>query len=77
MLTALYFCARILAVLALFAVLGAAALWGQPVNETISGTVPDPSAAAIANATVEAQAALPSVHIGSDRASGRDVFGVV
>jgi hypothetical protein len=53
MLTQLYVRGRVLLVLALLAVLGATALWGQAVNGTISGTVTDPSGAAIAGATVE------------------------
>jgi hypothetical protein len=63
--------------------IGAAALWGQAVGGTISGTVTDPSSVAIAGARGAVVTAgcysmpqLPSVHIGSDRASRRDVFGV-
>jgi hypothetical protein len=52
MLTQSYFRGRVLVVLALFAVLGVAALWRQAVNGTISGTATDPSGAAIAGATV-------------------------
>src|SRR3974390_2020827 len=52
MLTRVYICRRGLLVLALFAVIGAAAL-GQAVNGTISGTITDPSGAAIAGASVE------------------------
>jgi hypothetical protein len=53
MLTQMCFRGRVFLVLALFAVLGVNALWGQAVNGTISGTVTDPSGAAIAGATVE------------------------
>jgi hypothetical protein len=53
MLTQVYIRERVLLVFALFAVIGATALWGQAVNGTISGTVTDPSGAAIAGATVE------------------------
>jgi hypothetical protein len=53
MLTQLHIRGRVFLVLALFAVIGATALWGQAVNGTISGTVIDPSGAAIAGATVE------------------------
>ncbi|MGA2882601.1 MAG: carboxypeptidase-like regulatory domain-containing protein [Bryobacteraceae bacterium] len=53
MLTQLYTRGRIFIVLALFAIIGVAALWGQAVNGTISGTVTDPSGAAIAGAMVE------------------------
>ena len=53
MLTQLHHHRRVFLVLTLFAVIGATALWGQAVNGTISGTVTDPSGAAIANATVE------------------------
>ena len=42
MLTHLYLGRLVLLVLALFAVVGAIALWGQAVNGTISGTVTDP-----------------------------------
>ncbi len=82
MLTQLSFRGRVLLVFAPFAVTGVNALWGQAVNGTISGTVTDPSGAAIAGATVERTprghriARLPSVDIGSDRTSGRDFFGV-
>jgi hypothetical protein len=44
---------RVVFVLALLGVIGAGLLWGQAVNGTISGTVTDPSGAAIANATVQ------------------------
>ncbi len=53
MLTQLYLSGRVLMFLALFAVIGATAVWGQAVNGTISGTVVDPSGAAVAGATVE------------------------
>jgi hypothetical protein len=107
MLTQLYLRGRVLLVLAFFAVIGVTALWGQAVNGTISGTVTDPSGAAIANATItvtntatqvvptvttnaqgrysvpelfvgnyDVRVSLAWVHIGSDPASGRDVFGV-
>ncbi len=53
MLTQLHLRGRVLLVVALFAVIGATALWGQAVNGTISGTVTDPSGAAIAGANIE------------------------
>ncbi len=53
MLTQLYLRGRVLLVIALITLVGVAALWGQAVNGTISGTVTDPSGAAIAGATVE------------------------
>lgn len=52
MLTHLYTRGRVLLVCTLLAVLGSTALFGQAVNGTISGTVTDPSGAAIAGATV-------------------------
>jgi len=53
MLTQFYIRRRVVFVLAVFALLGAITLWGQAVNGTISGSVTDPSGAAIAGATVE------------------------
>jgi Carboxypeptidase regulatory-like domain len=53
MLTQLFFGRQVLLIVAFLTVIGATALWGQAVNGTISGTVTDPSGAAIAGATVE------------------------
>lgn len=52
MLTQFYGRARIFLAIAVFTVVGITAVWAQAVNGTISGTVTDPSGAAIANATV-------------------------
>jgi hypothetical protein len=53
MLTQLFFRGQVLLVVTFLTAIGATALWGQAVNGTISGTVTDPSGAAIAGATVE------------------------
>jgi len=53
MLTEFYGRARIFFAIAVFAVIGVAALLAQAVNRTISGTITDPSGAAIANAMVQ------------------------
>src|SRR5258708_23646919 len=53
MLTLLDIRGRVLLVLALFAVVGVTSLCGQVVNGPISGTITDPSGAAITGATVE------------------------
>jgi hypothetical protein len=72
MLTQLYLRGRVHLVFALFAVIGAAAVWGQAVNGTISGTVTDPSGAAISNATVEVKNnATQTVRTVSTNAQGR------
>src|SRR5450755_4361241 len=53
MLAQLYNRGRILVVFALLAVMSVTGLIGQGVNGTISGSVTDPSGAAVAGATVE------------------------
>jgi hypothetical protein len=53
MLTQMYLRGRVFLVLAFLAVTVATALWGQAVDGAISGTLTDPSGAAIAGATVQ------------------------
>jgi hypothetical protein len=75
MLTQLYVRGRVFLVLTLFAVLGATCLWGQAVTTNAQGL--DKIRMSVdAHAACYRMPQLPAVHIGSDRVSGRDVFGV-
>ncbi len=74
MLTQLYTRARVLLIVALFTVIVMTALWGHAVSGTISGTVTDPSGAAIAGATVEVKnTAMQVVRTGTTNAQDRYV----
>jgi hypothetical protein len=61
MLTQLHFRGRVFLALVLFGLTGVSALRGQAVNGTISGTVPYPSGAVIAGASIQVKNAATQV----------------